>query len=72
MLSHCVGSMTASMLPLDAMREGAGRQYPLGDIQTASQAADAMVWLLSDSAESVTGQVIAVDEGFTSVRPLIK
>ncbi len=64
--------MTAGMLRLDAMREGAGRQYPLGGVQTATQVADAMVWLLSDNAERITGQVIAVDGGFTTVRPLVK
>ena len=64
--------MSAGMLRLDAMREGAGRQYPLGGIQTAAQVADAMVWLLSDSAERITGQVIAVDGGFSTVRPLVK
>ncbi|MEO6362085.1 MAG: SDR family oxidoreductase [Caldimonas sp.] len=64
--------MTAGMLRLDAMREGAGRQYPLGGIQTASQVADAVVWLLSDKAERITGQVMAVDGGFTTVRPLVK
>ena len=64
--------MTAAMLRLDAMRDGAGRQYPLGGIQTAAQVADAMAWLLSDQASRITGQVIAVDGGFTSVRPLVK
>ena len=64
--------MTAGMLRLDAMREGAGKQYPLGGVQTAAQVADAMAWLLSDSAARITGQVIAVDGGFTSVRPLVK
>ena len=64
--------MTAAMLRLDAMRDGADRQYPLGGIQTAAQVADAMAWLLSDQASRITGQVIAVDGGFTSVRPLVK
>ena len=64
--------MTAGMLRADSMREGAGRQYPLGGLQTTQQVADAMVWLLSDSATRITGQVIAVDGGFTTVRPLVK
>ncbi len=64
--------MTASMLRLDAMRDGAGRQYPLGGVQTAAQVADTIAWLLSDGAARITGQVIAVDGGFTTVRPLVK
>jgi len=64
--------MTANMLRLDAMREGTGKQYPLGGVQTAAQVADTIAWLLSDGAARITGQVIAVDGGFTTVRPLVK
>ena len=64
--------LTANMLKLDAMRDGAGKQYPLGGIQTAEQVADAMFWLLSPGAARITGQVIAVDGGFTTVRPLVR
>ena len=64
--------MTAGMLKLPAMREGAARQYPLGGVQTADQVAEAMAWLLGDGAARLTGQVIAVDGGFTTVRPLVK
>jgi NAD(P)-dependent dehydrogenase (short-subunit alcohol dehydrogenase family) len=64
--------MTAGMLKVDAMREGAGKQYPLGGVQTAQQVAQTMVWLLSDGAARITGQVIAVDGGFTTVRPLVR
>jgi NAD(P)-dependent dehydrogenase (short-subunit alcohol dehydrogenase family) len=57
------------------MREGASRQYPLGGVQTAEQVADVMAWLLGSAGEGaarLTGQVIAVDGGFTTVRPLVK
>jgi NAD(P)-dependent dehydrogenase (short-subunit alcohol dehydrogenase family) len=64
--------MTASLLKMPAMREGAARQYPLGGVQTAEQVADVMAWLLGDGAARLTGQVIAVDGGFTTVRPLVK
>ena len=64
--------MTAGMLKIPAMREGAARQYPLGGVQTADQVADVMAWLLSDGAARLTGQMIAVDGGFTTVRPLVK
>ncbi len=64
--------MTANMLKLPAMREGAGKQYPLGGVQTAGEVADTIAWLLSDGAVRITGQVIAIDGGFTTVRPLVK
>ena len=64
--------MTAGLLKLPAMREGAARQYPLGGVQTARQVAEVMAWLLGEGAARLTGQVIAVDGGFTTVRPLVK
>lgn len=64
--------MTAGMLKLPAMREGAARQYPLGGVQTADQVAEVMAWLLGEGAARLTGQVLAVDGGFTTVRPLVK
>jgi NAD(P)-dependent dehydrogenase (short-subunit alcohol dehydrogenase family) len=64
--------MTAGMLKLPAMREGAGRQYPLGGVQRADEVAGVMAWLLGPEAARLTGQVLAVDGGFTTVRPLVK
>lgn len=64
--------MTAAMLKLPAMREAAARQYPLGGVQSADEVAAVMDFLLAPASARLTGQVIAVDGGFTTVRPLVK
>ena len=64
--------MTERMLSNPAFREGAGRQYPLGGVQTAAEVAGVMHWLLGPGAGRVTGQIIPVDGGFTTIRPLAK
>jgi len=62
--------MTAKLRALPAQREAAARQYPLAGVQSTAQVAAVMAMLLQ--AERVTGQVLPVDGGFSSVRPLLR
>lgn len=64
--------MTAKMLSVPASREAAGKQYPLGGVQSADDVAAALAFLLGAQAGRITGQVLPVDGGFTSVRPLVR
>ena len=45
-------------------------QYPLGRHGKAEDVAKAIVWLLSDEANWVTGQVWSIDGGYSAVRSL--
>jgi NAD(P)-dependent dehydrogenase (short-subunit alcohol dehydrogenase family) len=62
----------AKFLSSPAFREASAKQYPLGSIGSPEELADLMLWLLSPAAARVTGQVWALDGGFTAVRPLVK
>ena len=55
-----------------AMIDAAKSTIPLGRAGQPAEVADVMAWLLGDGAARLTGQVIAVDGGFTTVRPLVK
>ena len=63
---------SAGIIANPAAREGAARQYPLPGIGSPDELAELMVWLLSDAAARVTGQVWSLDGGFSSIRPLVK
>jgi NAD(P)-dependent dehydrogenase (short-subunit alcohol dehydrogenase family) len=63
---------TAKIIGNEVSRGGAAKQYPLPGIGDPADLARLMAWLLSDQARWVTGQVWAMDGGFSSVRPLVK
>lgn len=63
---------SAAVIASPVARQGAARQYPLPGIGSADELAELMVWLLSDSAARVTGQVWSLDGGFSTIRPLVK
>ncbi len=64
--------LTAAMLKHDTMRQAAEKQYPLAGVNSAEDVANVMSWLLSPQAQRVTGQTIAVDGGFSRIRPLVR
>lgn len=63
---------SAGILSSAVGRDAAARQYPLPGIGSADELAALMVWLLSEQAARVTGQVWSLDAGFSSIRPLVK
>ena len=62
----------AGIIGSSAAREAAARQYPLPGIGSPDELAELMVWLLSDKAARVTGQVWSMDAGFSTIRPLVR
>jgi 2-deoxy-D-gluconate 3-dehydrogenase len=58
--------LTAPMLADDAFREDVLRRIPLGRVGTVEEIADAVVFLASDSASLITGEILAVDGGWTA------
>ena len=64
--------LTQRMLSSEAGRTAAVRQYPLTGINQAEDVAATAQWLISPEASRITGQVIAVDGGFSRVRPLVR
>lgn len=64
--------MAAPLLASDTIRQAAARQYPIGGIGEPEEVASLVGWLLSEPARRVTGQIIAVDGGFSAIRPLIR
>ncbi|MBU3696367.1 SDR family NAD(P)-dependent oxidoreductase [Dechloromonas sp.] len=62
----------AGILASPVSREAAARQYPLPGIGEPAELAELMAWLLSPHAARVTGQIWALDGGFSSIRPLVR
>ncbi|MBC7787259.1 MAG: SDR family oxidoreductase [Methylophilaceae bacterium] len=63
---------TNKILGSELARESAAKQYPIAGIGTADELAELMLWLMSDHAARVTGQIWSLDAGFSTLRPLVK
>jgi NAD(P)-dependent dehydrogenase (short-subunit alcohol dehydrogenase family) len=64
--------LTEKMLSNEAAAKQIAAQYPLGRHGEADDVAKLAAYLISDAAAWITGQIIAVDGGFSAVRPYIK
>lgn len=60
--------LTARITSNDASRKASEAMHPLGRLGKPADIVAAMMWLLSDGATWVTGQVIGVDGGLGSLK----
>ena len=64
--------MTSRMLTNEVAARQISAQYPLGRHGEAEDAAALAAFLISPGAGWITGQVIALDGGFSAIRPYVK
>jgi len=62
--------LAGQILSTDQKREAASRRHPLGRFGKPGDIAAIVTFLLSDEADWMTGQIIGVDGGLSSLRPL--
>ncbi|MBD3331406.1 SDR family oxidoreductase [candidate division GN15 bacterium] len=58
------------LLDTDTKKEASAKRHPLGRTGSAEDIAGAAEFLLSDTATWITGQVISVDGGLSTLRPM--
>ncbi len=64
--------MTEKMLVNESSQKQIAAQYPLGFYGAADDAAQAALFLLSEQSRWITGTVLPLDGGFSSVRPMVR
>jgi NAD(P)-dependent dehydrogenase (short-subunit alcohol dehydrogenase family) len=62
--------LAAQLLSNDEKRAAMAAKYPLGRLGTAADSAAAALYLLSDASGWMTGQVLHIDGGMSTVRKL--
>lgn len=61
--------LAARILSNEEKKESAGKRHPVGRVGTAEEIAALAVFLLSDQSTWITGQVIGIDGGMSSLKP---
>ena len=64
--------LTAKLVANEASKKAISAQYPLGRHGEAEDAAALAAFLLGPGGDWINGQIIALDGGFTAVRPMVK
>jgi len=59
-----------SLLRTPEKREASGKRHPLGRVGTPQDLAELTAFLLSDASGWMTGQILQLDGGMSSLRPL--
>jgi NAD(P)-dependent dehydrogenase (short-subunit alcohol dehydrogenase family) len=62
--------MAASLLSTPDKREASAKRHPLGRIGTPDDISSAISFLLSDESSWISGQVLGVDGGMSSLKTL--
>jgi 3-oxoacyl-[acyl-carrier protein] reductase len=60
--------LTSRLFANEASRKASESMHPIGRLGRPEDVVEAMLWLLSDSSSWVTGQVIAVDGGLSTLK----
>ncbi|NBV39267.1 MAG: SDR family oxidoreductase [Verrucomicrobia bacterium] len=60
--------LAGNLLNADSKKEAAGKRHPLQQIGKPEDLASLVAYLLSDASSFMTGQVLSVDGGLSSVR----
>jgi NAD(P)-dependent dehydrogenase (short-subunit alcohol dehydrogenase family) len=64
--------LSAKLVGSEISKKAVAAQYPLGRHGEAEDAAALAAFLLGPGGDWVTGQVLALDGGFTGVRPIVR
>ena len=62
--------LAKNLLSTDDKREASAKRHPLGKFGTADDLAAAAMFLLSNESNWITGQILGVDGGLSSIRPI--